>query len=354
MNFTDCEKTVLEDVYLNQPAVDDVVQSSLSFAEMFGRNFREHEILSTIDSLVERRLIVRVSSRHADRILDWLATSKVHGPLIEIGNEEHFSVTPLGGQVWLEHIDRGGDVASYNYSVADHIQLFTPSPELATHLSTEFDCPQPISVCACLAPNTGARQGFLLDVMATPDAARLILRLRQHQSSLLVQFAEKNRDRIADVNELCELINLSGYYGPSGIASFGKPTSSAVQKGLARRLRPNDASLIEARMVADEEFIFGSAPRGGMTTLTDAGEEALVETLQSVPEILDFLLAAQFQGEYIHSYSPTLRHATECQETLRSEGISATQIERIGSWCDYWWSVRSNGFKFSYWQTEER
>jgi hypothetical protein len=359
MELTECEKCVLEHIFLSQPSSKEVIITADAFARMLGHSWTEEEIRHALASLTSRQLILEVTPKIAASILKGLRG--VHGPLVPIGTASHYSVTAAGGSARLAYcpLDDPLGLGGRGVVSVEHSQFFTPVESLADQLvATDVFSSNKLGVFnVYLAPNNENAGGFIADLLADPSAPSHPIKLLYEHVTLLQRELEqssgKQSIRTCDGlthSEVWALIRLSGYTGSSAFQGVEEnDIQSLLKNGLVRELQKEEAIQLNQRLLSRHSIPFGPKPRSRMRSLSNTGRDSLFQILDAMPSLKQHLMASRVVGEYVHQYFPSIDRALEAQTKLKESGKSVTNIERIGRWCYYWWDVHAGGARFSYW-----
>jgi len=362
MELTECEKCVLEHIFLSQPSSKTAIISAGRFARMVGRSWAEEEIRHAFESLTLREFVLEVTPEVAVSILTELGDT--HGPLVSISMVPHYSVTAAGGSVRLAYCPFNDPLGIGGRGVVsmEHSQFFTLSEVLANQLvGTGVFSGNKLNVFnVYLAPNNETAEGFIVDLLAAPSAPPYPMGLSREHVNLLQRELEQNFEKVPICTRdglthsaVLALIRLSGYCGSSFFAGIEEnDIQSFVKSGLVRELQKGEAAQLNQQLLSRRSIAFGPKPRRGMRILSDTGRDTVFRILDAMPSLKQHLLAERVLGEYVHQYCLNMDQALEAQNKLKESGKVVTDIEQIGKWCYHWWDVHSNGFRFSYWNVD--
>lgn len=362
MELTECEKCVLEHIFLSQPASKEVINTADAFARILGHSWTEEEISHALASLTSRQFIIEVTSEIAMSILKGLRG--VHGPLVPISMASHYSVTPAGGRARLAYCPLNDPLGFGGRGVVlvEHSQFFTAAESLADKLiATGLCSSNNLRVFnVYLAPNNEKANGYIADVLVAPNVPSHPIKLLYEHVALLQhelkqsswkQFIRTHDDLTH--SEVWALFRLSGYTGSSSFQGVEENVIQLLLKnGLVRELQKEEAIQLNERLLSTHSMLFGPKPRSRMRILSDTGRDILYRILDAMPSLKQHLMASRIVGEYVQHYFPSLDSAIEAQTKLKESGKSVTTIELIGRWCYYWWDVHSDGARLSYWDGE--
>lgn len=362
MDLTACEKCVLEYVLLSEPSSKDMITTIGEFARMVGQTYSGEELREAVASLTLRRLIIEVTPEIAASILKDL--DGVHGPLLSISEFPHYSVTPSGGNARLAYCPLGDPqgLGGHGAVAVEHFQFFTPLEALADQLAsrTVFSGDKLGVFNVYLAPNNDDANGFIVDVLADPDAENHPFKLEyEHKTLLQHELAQSygmhSNQAFAGLthSDVWSLIRLSGNVGSPAFHSVGRGDAQPLlEMGLVRELQKPEANQLNERLESLHSIMFGPQPRYRMRVLSDAGKDRFFQILDAVPSLKQHFVASRVVGEYVHRYFATVDEAIEARNKLKESGKTVTNIERIGKWSYYWWKVHLEGARFSYWNDD--
>jgi hypothetical protein len=362
MEWTLCEKEVFQCINMDEPGTEEGIRSIRDYIRgVSGHSFTEEEITHALDNLTSRQLVMVITSELKSSILNELRG--VHGPLYEINDASHYSVTASGGNAWLESWRKKNPLARDRFEVAaiKHIQVFTPSETLADELlETGIFSGKKLKVSnVYLAVNNECVDGYLVDFLETPNADPDPITLSRDHDILfhqeLRQIAETEPLSIDGLTpeEVWALTCVSGFASRS--ASYpvlDAAIQSLLEKGLVRDLQKVELREVKNRLRISQALPFKRVPSSPRSVLTDRGRDLMGRILNTLPVLAAHLMVMRVVGEYVHKYFSSLDEAIESHKKLKESGNPVTEVERIGAWCYYWWDVRPEGARFSYWEGE--
>lgn len=364
MELTAIEKIVLESIFIDPPLSQSVVESIHAFARSMGRPWTGIELHQTLEKLISKQLVILITPDIAAKTMDNL--DDTHGPLLTLETSPHYSVTTAGGKARLAYCphEDGEGLGGYGVISIQHYQFFTPSAFLADKLiATSLFSANKLAISnVYLTPSFEDENGYLLDIHISPSSPinnpYVLINeqkpLTQSDLQLLMKQNNYTNNMGLSSGEIIALLELSGIQ-TCYVSYEDQQTAfqALFKKDLIRELQKSEVIRQRQRLATNKPLLFGPVPRTKMQVLTDHGKAALLDIVNALPSIRNYLCASRIVGEYVTRYYTNIDQANEAHAKLSKAGRSVSSIESIGKWCYYWWDVHLEGARFEYWNDNQ-